>query len=72
MNDRLRELTAFVRAGETVSFSRVVRPLDAPDIRRQARFNTIPLLLAQPKQILAHIPILFQFRIRIVFSGRKN
>jgi hypothetical protein len=30
------------------------------------------LLIAQPKQILAHIPIPFHFRIRIVFSARKN
>jgi uncharacterized protein len=35
----------------------IFRPLDAPDIRRQVRFNPLPLLIAQPKQILAHIPI---------------
>jgi hypothetical protein len=52
--------------------SAIVRPLDAPDIRRQVRFDPLPLLIAQPKQILAHIPIPFQFRIRIVFSARKN
>jgi hypothetical protein len=50
----------------------VVRPLDAPDIRRQVRLNPIPLLIAQPKQLPAHIPIPFQIRIRIVLSGRKN
>jgi len=48
----------------------IFRPLDAPDIRRQVRFNPLPLLIAQPKQILAHIPIPFQFRIRIVFSQK--
>jgi hypothetical protein len=32
----------------------VVRPLDAPYIRRQMRFDPSPLLVAQPKQVLAH------------------
>ncbi len=50
----------------------IFRPFDAPDIRRQVRLNPLPLLIAQPKQILAHIPIPFHFRIRIVFSARKN
>jgi uncharacterized protein len=27
----------------------VVCPLDAPDIRRQMRFDPLPLLIAQPK-----------------------
>ena len=34
----------------------IVRPLDAPYIRRQARFDPIPLLIAQPKQVPAHDP----------------
>jgi hypothetical protein len=55
-----------------VDHTAIVRPLDAPDIRWQARFNPISIALRSPKQILAHIRILFQFRIRIVFSGRKN
>jgi hypothetical protein len=29
--------------------SAIVRPLDAPDIRRQVRFDPLPLLIAQPK-----------------------
>src|SRR5262249_21765443 len=33
-----------------------VRPLDAPNIRRQARFDPLPLLIAQPKQVSAHDP----------------
>src|SRR5262249_46626862 len=31
-------------------------PLDAPNIRRQARFDPLPLLIAQPKQVSAHDP----------------
>jgi hypothetical protein len=34
----------------------IVRALDAPDIRRQARFDPLPLLIAQPKQVPAHDP----------------
>jgi hypothetical protein len=34
----------------------IVHPLDAPYIRRQLRFDPIPLLIAQPKQIPAHDP----------------
>src|SRR5262249_62330062 len=36
--------------------SAIVRPLDAPDIRRQVRFDPLPLLIAQPKQVIAHDP----------------
>jgi hypothetical protein len=34
----------------------IVRPLDAPDIRRQVRVDPLPLLIAQPKQVPAHDP----------------
>src|SRR6266536_1911908 len=34
----------------------IVRPLDAPYIRRQVGFDPIPLLIAQPKQVPAHDP----------------
>jgi hypothetical protein len=34
----------------------VVHPLDATYIRRQMRFNPLPLFIAQPKQIPAHDP----------------
>jgi hypothetical protein len=34
----------------------IVHPLDAPDIRRQVRFDPFPLLIAQPKQVPAHDP----------------
>jgi hypothetical protein len=51
----------------------IVRSLDAPDIRRQVRFDPLPLLIAQPKQVPAHDPNSpFQKRIRIVLSERKN
>jgi hypothetical protein len=36
--------------------SAIVRPLDAPDIRRQVRVDPLPLLIAQPKQVPAHDP----------------
>jgi uncharacterized protein len=36
--------------------SAIVRPLDAADIRRQVRFDPLPLLIAQPKQVAAHDP----------------
>jgi hypothetical protein len=34
----------------------VVLPLDTAHIRRQMRFYPFPLLIAQPKQVLAHDP----------------
>jgi len=34
----------------------IVHPLDTPNIRRQARFDPLPLLIAQPKQVPAHDP----------------
>jgi len=34
----------------------VVHPLNATDIHRQVRLNPLPLLIAEPKQILAHDP----------------
>jgi hypothetical protein len=34
----------------------IVRSLDAPDIRRQVRFDPLPLLIAQPKQVPVHDP----------------
>jgi len=36
--------------------SAIVRSLDAPDIRRQVRLDPLPLLIAQPKQVVAHDP----------------
>jgi hypothetical protein len=34
----------------------IVDPLDAQDIRWQARFDPLSLLIAQPKQVPAHDP----------------
>jgi hypothetical protein len=34
----------------------VVHPLDAAHIRRQTRFDPLPLFIVQPKQIPAHDP----------------
>jgi len=48
----------------------IVDPFDPTHIRWQMRFNPLPLPIAQPKQVLAHDPIPFQKRIRIVLSGQ--
>ncbi len=34
----------------------IIHPRDAPYIRRQVRLDPTPLLIAQPKQVLAHDP----------------
>src|SRR5215471_6412842 len=34
----------------------IIHPLDTSDIRRQMRFNPLPLLVAEPEQVLAHSP----------------
>jgi uncharacterized protein len=39
----------------------IVRPRHTPDIRRQVALNPVPLLIAQPKQLPAHIPIPSKF-----------
>src|SRR5262249_16308499 len=36
--------------------SAIIRPLDAPDIRRQVRLDPRPLRIGQPKQVAAHDP----------------
>jgi hypothetical protein len=33
----------------------IVRPLNTPHIRRQVRFDPLPLLIAEPKQIPSHL-----------------
>jgi hypothetical protein len=38
---------------DTADHAAIVYPLDAPDIRWQARFDPLPLLIAQPKQVPA-------------------
>ncbi len=50
----------------------VIHPLDAPHVRRQLRFNPLPLLIAQPKQTPPQDSNPFQKRVRIVVSQRNN
>ena len=47
---------AFQNMHDAADDAAVVRPLDAPYIRRQMRFDPYPLLVAQPKQVPAHNP----------------
>ena len=51
---------AFQNMHDTADDAAVVRPLDAPYIRRQMRFDPSPLLVAQPNRFLRTIPIPFQ------------
>ena len=50
----------------------IVRPLDPTYIRRQTRFDPLPLLIACQNRFLRMIPTPFQNRIRIVLSERKD
>lgn len=47
---------AFQYVHDTADDATIVRTLDTPHIPRQMRFDPSPLLVAQPKQILAHDP----------------
>ena len=48
----------------------IFRPFDAPDIPRQVRFDPLPLLFAEPKQVPTHDPNPLPKRIGIVLSER--
>jgi len=50
----------------------IVHSLDASDISRQLRFDPLPLLITQPKQVPAHDPNPLPKRIGIVLSEWKN
>ena len=50
----------------------IVDPLDAAHILRQIPLNSNPLLVAQPKQILAHDPDPLPKTNQVVFSERKS
>jgi hypothetical protein len=53
--------------------SAIVRPLDAPDIRRQVRFDPrFHCSSLSQNRLWRTILIPFQKRIRIVLSERKN
>ena len=48
---------AFQHMHNAADDAAIIRPFDAPYIRRQMRFYPLPLLIAQPKQVPAHGPI---------------
>jgi hypothetical protein len=54
----------------------IVHPLDTPYIRRQVRFDPLPLLIAEPKQVPAHGPIplrrITPYGIKIVLASQQN
>jgi hypothetical protein len=55
----------------------IVCTFDTSHIRRQMRLNPLPLLIAQPKQVLAHGPNPSKnesgpYGIRIVLSQQQN
>jgi len=54
----------------------IVRPLDTSYIRRQVRFDPLPLIIAEPKQIPAHGPIpqkrITPYGIRILLAWQQN
>jgi hypothetical protein len=49
-------LHALLHVHDAANDAAIIHPLDAPDIRRQVRFDPLPLLIAQPKQVPAHDP----------------
>lgn len=64
--------TGFQDMNDAADHTSIIGSLDTTNIRRQMRFNPFPLLVAQPKWILAHDPAPFQKRIRIVLSAQRN
>jgi hypothetical protein len=54
----------------------IIRPLNASHVCRQMRLNSIPLLIAQPKEILSHDPgppnESDRYGIRIALSLQQN
>jgi uncharacterized protein len=54
----------------------IIRPLNASHVCRQMRLNPIPLLIAQPKEILSHDPgppnESDRYGIRIALSPQQN
>jgi hypothetical protein len=54
----------------------IVRSLNTSDIGRQMSFDPRPLLIAQPKQVLAHAPDLpsesRSYGITIAFAQKQN
>jgi hypothetical protein len=56
----------------TADDAAVVHPFLAPHIGRQIWFNPLPLRVAQPEKILAHVSDPSRKRITIVLSARKD
>jgi hypothetical protein len=61
---------------DPADYAPIVLPFDTAHIRRQSRFDPRPLLIAQPKQVLAHDPDLpgesKPYGIRIAFAQQQN
>jgi Carbamoyltransferase C-terminus len=49
-----RATAALQHVHDAADDATIIHPLNAPDIRRQKRFDPLPLLIAQPKQVLSH------------------
>jgi len=64
--------TAFEYMHDAADNPPIVHSINPSHIRRQMKLDLLPLLIAQPKQILAHDPDPFHRRIRIVLSGPEN
>jgi hypothetical protein len=48
--------TALQHVQDATDDAAVVHPLDPPNIRREMRFDLLPLLIVQPKKVPAHDP----------------
>src|SRR5262249_18927038 len=47
---------AFQHMHDTADDAAIIRPLDPAHIRRQMRFDPLPLLIAKPKKVPGHDP----------------
>ena len=63
---------AFQHVYDAADNAAIVLPLDTAHIGWQVRFDPLPLLVAQPKQIPAHDPNPSLKRTSIVLSQQKN
>jgi hypothetical protein len=64
--------TTFQHVDNAADYATIVLPLDTTYIGWQVRFDPLPLLVAQPKQIPAHDPNPSLMRISIVLSQQNN
>ena len=63
---------AFQHMYDAADDAAIILPLDTTHVGWQVRFDPLPLLVAQPKQIPAHDPNPSLKRISIVLSQQKN